>query len=149
MEKFFKPRSVAIIGASREVHKVGFVIMKNLILAGYPGEIYPINPNATNILKRSCYPSVLKVPGPIDLAVIAVPAKGVLKVIDECGKKNIRHIVMITAGFSEIGDKAGEEALIKKVKKYKMRLIGPNCLGVLDMNNKFDTLFLTRYLHCT
>jgi len=142
MEKFFNPKSVAIIGASREKQKIGYVTLKNLIQGGYKGKIYPINPNTTLVLKQKCYPSVLKVKGAIDTAVIAVPAKIVLRVVQECGKKGIKHIIMITAGFSEIGNNKVEEALVKLIKKYKIRLIGPNCLGILDVNHNFDTLFL-------
>ncbi len=142
MEKFFNPKSIAIVGASRDIHKVGFVTLKNLILAGFEGKIFPINPNASFILKRKCYASVLKVPEKIDVALIAVPAKLVLKVLRECGKKGIKHIIMITAGFSEVGNVQLEKEIVKVTKQFKMRLIGPNCLGVLDVNNKFDTLFL-------
>ena len=133
---------MAIIGASRDEKKVGYVTLKNLIDGGFPGKIYPINPNAEVILKQKCFASVCKVPGKVDVAVITVPAKLVLKVIEECGKKGIKHVVMITAGFSEIGDQKLEAKMLQVVKKYNMKLIGPNCLGVLDVHHKFDTLFL-------
>ncbi|MEK6903212.1 MAG: CoA-binding protein [Nanoarchaeota archaeon] len=142
MEKFFRPKSIAVIGASRDVHKVGFITLKNLVLAGYTGKIYPINPHASSILKRACYSSVLSVPASIDMAVITVPAEQALRVLKECGKKGIKHIVMITAGFSEIGDMKREQELRKIIKQYGLKVIGPNCLGVLDMNNQLDTLFL-------
>ena len=142
MEKFFNPKSIAIIGASRDIHKVGFVTLKNLIVGDYKGKIYPINPNAESILKRKCYPSVLKVPGTIDVALIAVPAKLTPRVMTDCGKKGIKRVIIVTAGFSEVGDAKLEQELIKIAKKYRIRIIGPNCLGVLDVNNNFDTLFL-------
>jgi len=142
MEKFFNPKSIAIIGASREKNKVGYVTLKNLIKGGYKGKIYPINPHATVILKQACYPSVLKVKGKIDTALIAIPAKITLKALEECGKKGIKNVIMITAGFSEIGDHKTEEKMKKVIKKYKINFLGPNCLGTLDMHNNFDTLFL-------
>lgn len=142
MDKFFNPKSIAIIGASREEHKVGYVTLKNLIEANYKGKIYPINPNAPTILDTECYPSVLKVKDKIDCALIAVPAKISIKVLEECGKKGIKNIIMVTAGFSEIGNKDLEKKLENTIKKYKIRLIGPNCLGILDTHNNFDTLFL-------
>ena len=142
MDTFFNPKSIAIIGASRNPTKVGYVTVKNLKEGRYKGNIYPINPNAKSILNLKAYPSVLSVKGPIQVAVIAVPAKLTLQVIEECGKKGIKHIIMITAGFSEIGNLQLEKQVQKVVKQFKMRLIGPNCLGILDVNNKFDTLFL-------
>ncbi len=142
MEKFFNPKSIAIIGASRDHHKVGFVILKNLRDAGYRGKIYPINPKAKVVLNEKCYPSVLDVKTPIDMAVIAIPANIAIQAVEECGKKKIQHVVMITAGFGEIGNHKAEEQLRKTVKKYNIRLIGPNCLGLLNNYTEVDTLFL-------
>ncbi len=142
MEKFFNPKSIAIIGASRDHHKVGFVILKNLRDAGYKGKIYPVNPKAKVILNEKSYPSVLNIKETVDMAVIAVPAGIALQSLEECGKKKIQHVVMITAGFSEIGDHKAEEQLKKTVKKYNMQLIGPNCLGLLNNHAEVDTLFL-------
>lgn len=142
MEKFFNPTSIAIIGASRDHHKVGFVILKNLRDAGYKGKIFPINPKARIILNEKCYPSVLQVKEAIDLAVIAVPAEIALNAVEECGKKKIKAVVMITAGFSEIGNSKAEEQIKRTIEKHRMRLIGPNCLGLLNNHANIDTLFL-------
>ncbi len=142
MDKFFNPKAIAIIGASRDHHKVGFVILKNLRDAGYKGKIFPINPKARVVLNEKCYPSVLDVKESIDMAVIAVPVAIAIKALEECGKKKIQHVVMITAGFSEIGNHKSEERLQKVIKKYKIRLIGPNCLGLLNNHADVDTLFL-------
>src|SRR3989338_9771844 len=97
MKKFFNPRSIAIIGASRDHHKVGFVILKNLKDAGYKGKIIPINPKARVVLNEKCYPSVLDVKEPIDMAVIAVPAVLAPKTLEECGRKKIHAVIMITS----------------------------------------------------
>ena len=142
---FFKPTSVAIVGASRNPAKVGHVILKNLIDGGYKGLIFPINPEADNILGYRVYSSLSKVSDSIDLAVIAVPAELVLETIDECHKKKIREVLIITAGFGEVGNTALELKLKAKLDAYGMRCIGVNCLGIFDAYHKFDTLFLPRY----
>lgn len=103
LEYLFKPKSVAIIGASREPGKVGHAILKNIIESGYKGEIYPVNPKADKILGLDVYKSVSEIPGDIDLAVIVVPAQVVLSTLEECGKKGVKHVVVITAGFKEVG----------------------------------------------
>ncbi|HDH10160.1 MAG TPA: hypothetical protein ENF84_04390, partial [Chloroflexi bacterium] len=87
LEAFFNPRSVAVIGASRSKEKLGHGVLANLIEYGYPGQIYPINPKADEILGLKCYPSVLDVPGPIDLAIVVIPAQFVAAVLEECGQK--------------------------------------------------------------
>jgi len=101
LDAVFNPKSVAIVGASRTPGKVGYVLTQNMIESGYPGVITPINPNAEEILGLRAYPSVLDVPGEIDLAVIAVPAALVLQVAEECGRKGVGALVVITAGFKE------------------------------------------------
>lgn len=144
MDKFFNPKSVAVIGASRNPQKVGHVILRNLIDAGYKGKIYPINPNADFITNLKCYPSVLDVKDQIDLAVISVPVETSLQSVKECGEKGIKHIIMVTAGFSEVGNVKEEQHLSLLLKKYNIKLIGPNVLGILDSHSKLDTLFLPR-----
>ncbi|MGR3294936.1 MAG: CoA-binding protein, partial [Candidatus Bathyanammoxibius sp.] len=103
LEHFFQPKSVAVIGAAREEHKIGYNILKNMIDFGFAGEIYPINPKADSILGYKAYPSVNAVDGGIDLAVIVVPAALVFQVVDECARKGIDSAVIITAGFKESG----------------------------------------------
>jgi acetyl coenzyme A synthetase (ADP forming)-like protein len=145
MDKFFNPSSVAVIGVSRDPNKVGHVIFRNLLDAGYSGKIYPVNPNAEAILNQKVYPSVKDIPEIVDLAVVAVPAEVVPKVMQECGKKKIKNLIVISSGFAEIGEQKLEDRLVKLVKKYKMRMIGPNCLGTFDGFSRFDSLFLPRY----
>ncbi len=141
MQNFFTPKSVAIIGASKNKKKIGHIIFKQ-ILTKYKGRAYPINPKEDQILNKKCYPSVLKVRAKIDLAVIAVPAKAVLNVIESCGKKGIKNIIMVTSGFKEIGKHDLEKQLFQLLKKYKIKCVGPNCLGIFDAHSNLDTLFL-------
>ncbi len=138
MNLFFNPKTIAVIGASRKKGKIGYTVLKNFVEAGK--KVYPVNPKANEILGKKAYSSVLDVPGKIDLAVITVPAKFVLTVLDECIEKKVPSAVIITSGFGEIGNKQAEEELKKRSKKIS--IIGPNCLGVFDNYSKIDTLFL-------
>ncbi len=115
-----------------------------MIDAGYKGWIYPINPSSKEILKHKVYPSVLVVERNIDLAIIVVPKEAVFPVLEECGKKGIRHVVVISSGFAEVGDYRAEEGLKTIAKKYHLKIIGPNCLGVLVPKKRLDMIFLPR-----
>ena len=147
LEPFFKPKSVAVIGASREPRKFGHVIFKNFVESEYAGKAYPVNPKAENILGSRAYHSVKEVPGELDLAVIAVPAPMVPSIIDECLSKNVKAAVIISGGFREIGEKGEklEFEIKKRIEGSNLRIIGPNCIGVYDPSNHVDTLFLPRY----
>jgi len=143
LEVFFKPRSIAVIGASREERKVGHKIFRNLIDSGFPGKLYPINPHAEEILGFKCYKSVLDVPSEIDLSVIAVPAKIVPLVAEECGEKGVKGIVVISAGFGETGREGAhlERKLLGVCRKYGMRMQGPNCLGIINTASRMNASF--------
>ncbi len=145
LENFFKPKNIAVIGASRDQNKVGSVILKNIIKGGFKGEVFPINPNADLILGKRAYPSVKKVEAKIDLAVVAIPAGKVLGVVKECKEKKISDLLIISSGFSEVGNNKLEGQLKEFLNKNKMRAIGVNCLGIFDAYNNLDTLFLPRY----
>lgn len=134
LEMFFDPGAVAVIGASESPGKLGNQVLANLIESGFPGRIYPINPKAKEILGLACFPSVLDVPGSVDLVVIVVPAKFVPGVLEESGKKGAKGAIIITAGFKEAGPEgaAMEQELLRIAGEYGMRLIGPNCLGIID-----------------
>lgn len=136
LEEFFHPKSVAVIGASTSPGKLGYAVLENLVEGGYVnvGTIYPINPKADQILDQKAYPSVLEVPGDIDLAVVVIPYKYVPAVLEDCGKKKIPAVVIISAGFREAGMEGLERELelVEIAKQYKIRLIGPNCLGIID-----------------
>lgn len=143
LDAFFKARTVAVIGASREQGKVGNVIFTNFLRpGGFRGTVFPVNPNATEIMGRKCYASVRDIPDTVELAVIAVPAPLVPKVIDECGKKGITHAIIITSGFKEVGNTKLDKELQRALERTKILAMGPNCLGVLDTESQVDTLFL-------
>jgi acetyltransferase len=133
LEHFFTPKSVAVIGASSEPGKVGYDIVRNLKEASFHGEIYPVNPKAEVILELPVYKSVLDIPDPVDLAVIVVPAKIVIPVLEECGQKGIDAVVIISAGFKEIGPEGAalQQQLMEVARKHRIRVIGPNCLGII------------------
>ena len=143
LDTFFVPRSVAIIGASRTPGKVGHILTKNVIDSGFRGEIYLINPNANEILGLKCYPSILDAPEQIDLAIFAIPADLVLKVADECGRKGVKGLIVISAGFKETGRKGAilEEQLLELGRKFNMRIQGPNCLGIINTSASLNLSF--------
>jgi acetyltransferase len=145
LEPFYCPASVAVIGASRDESKLGHAVLKNLIQCGYDGEVYPINPNAEAILGHQAYPSVLAVTEKIDLAVIVVPDRFVPQVLEECGQKGVKGVIVITAGFREIGGEGikKEKALVDIVERYNMRMLGPNCLGIIDTICPLNASFAT------
>lgn len=134
IESIFYPRSIAVIGASRQPGSVGYSLLANIIESRFQGIVYPVNPRAKGILGIKCYPNVIEIPDVVDLAVIVVPSTVVPLVLDECGQKGIKGAIIISAGFREIGG-AGVE-LEKKVKdiikKYDISLVGPNCLGAIN-----------------
>ncbi len=143
LTRLFNPKSVAVIGASREPHKVGHATLQNIIRSGFRGEVFPVNPRADEILGLKAYPSVLDIPTDVDLAVIAVPASVVPSVVEECGKKRIPFAVIISAGFREVGEE-GQKREIKITgiaKKYNLRIVGPNCLGILDLHTPINASF--------
>jgi len=142
LNNFFRAKRIAVIGASREEGKVGNVVFKNFLEPTFKGEVFPVNPKATEILGYQCYKTVKHIKGKIDLAVIAVPAPFVPAVLKDCYKKKITDVVLITAGFKEVGNMKLEKKLQDALKKYKIRCIGPNCLGVFDTTSGIDTLFL-------
>jgi acetate---CoA ligase (ADP-forming) subunit alpha len=138
IENIFEPKSIAIIGASNDVKKWGGNVLFNLLHAGFKGPIYPINYREDIIQGLKAYKTVLDVSNIIDLAVIVVPASAVLQTIEACNKKGIKSVVMITAGFKEVGNKALEDELVALLKKYNIRMIGPNCLGILNLDKNIN-----------
>jgi acetyl coenzyme A synthetase (ADP forming)-like protein len=134
LDAIFRPRSVAVIGASRRPGSIGAAIFKNLLAHGFEGPVYPVNPSARVVQSVLAYPSIGAIPGDVDLAVLAIPAAQVAAAVEECGKKGVRGVVVITAGFKETGPEGAvrEAALRDTARKYGMRMVGPNCLGVLN-----------------
>lgn len=149
LEAVFRPRSVAVLGASRRRDAIGGAILHNLIEQGFQGPVYPVNPRASHVQAIPAYPGVESIPGPVDLAVIVVPAEHVLEAVEACGRKGVKALVVISAGFKETGEegKKREQALVELVRRHSMRLIGPNCLGILNTDPKvaLDATFAPVY----
>ncbi len=144
LERFFNPQGVAVIGASANPQKLSYGVVRNLKEHGYPGPIYPVNPKGGEILGLKVYPSIGAVPDPIELAVIMVPAPFVEGVLQECGERGLKAIIIITGGFREAGPEgaAAEKRLKEIAQSYGMRIIGPNCVGVMDAHLPLDTTFI-------
>ena len=143
LRNFFCPDSVAVIGAAREEKKVGRIIFDNIINSGYKGKLFPVNLKADKIHGIKCYHSVLDIPGDLDLAIIVIPAQFVLQVLEECSKKNTKWAIVISAGFKETGIEGAkrERQLIEKAKDYGIRILGPNCLGIIDTECPINATF--------
>lgn len=132
MRAIFEPTSIAIVGASRDPEKTGYLILKNLIESGFAGRLFPINPKIQEILGLRAYPSIETVPEPVDLAVVVVPSPVVAEILKQCGRKKVKAAVIISGGFREVG-KEGEDlekALIDIIRQTGVRVVGPNCIGV-------------------
>ncbi len=134
LDAILKPKSIAVVGASRREGSIGREILHQLIEFDFHGKLFPVNPKADFIHSIKAFPTVSSIPDPVDLAIIVVPREGVLGVIDDCGKKGVTGVVVITAGFSETGEvgKRFEAQLGERVRQYGMRMIGPNCMGVIN-----------------
>ncbi len=144
LELFFHPRGVAIIGASSNPAKLSHGVVRNLKEHGYRGAIYPVNPKGGEILGLKVYPSITEVPDPIDLAVVMVRAEAVPETVRACGERGLKVVIVITGGFREAGPEGAErERSLKTIaEQYGMRLIGPNCVGVMDTHIPIDTTFI-------
>jgi len=149
LRPFFRPRSVAVIGASRDPSKIGAKLLEALIANNFKGTIYPINRHASQLRGLRVYPSMRDLPHPVDMAIIAVPCDAVLGVVDECANRNVRALIIITAGFAEVDPKgrALQERLVQQVREHGMRMVGPNCFGLVNadpavcLNATFSTHF--------
>jgi len=134
LKLFFNPRAVAVIGASRKRGTIGGEIFHNLLSFGFNGPVYPVNPTAAVIQSVPAYPGVEAIAGPVDLAIIVVPADQVIEVVAACGRKGVKALVVISAGFSETGrdGQANQAELLRVCRAAGMRLIGPNCMGIVN-----------------
>jgi len=143
----FYPRAIAVIGASDNPRKVGSMGVRSLVEGGFEGKIYPVNPDLSELFGLKAYPSVKAIPGEVDLAIIAIPAQLTLPVIEECVAKGIRAIIMFTSGFKELGTEIGldlQDRIRDVANKGGMRIIGPNCLGVLNPQANLNATFQRR-----
>ncbi|MTI84560.1 MAG: CoA-binding protein [Firmicutes bacterium] len=143
LSDFFTPQSVAIVGASKTPGKIGNAIVKNMIQSGFTGKIYPINPKENEIEGLKCYPSISDIDGRLDLVAVAIPAAHTVQLAEECGQKGVKHLVVISAGFKEIGHEGMEleKQLVSTCHNYGMRLLGPNCIGVMDTHSGLNASF--------
>jgi acetyl coenzyme A synthetase (ADP forming)-like protein len=140
--RLLTPRSVAVIGASRQPPTVGHQVLRNLLAGGFVGPVYPVNAGATHVASVKAYPTVLDVPDEVDLAVVAVPAAAVLDVIEQCGLKGVAGVVVLSAGFGEVPGGAGSEAALRdRAHGHGMRLVGPNCIGVANTSVGLNATF--------
>ncbi|MEM2912523.1 MAG: CoA-binding protein [Candidatus Bathyarchaeia archaeon] len=146
MNMFFKPQSVAVVGASRKINKAGHVIFKNFVENKrrnvFKGEVYPVNPYEDYVLGYKCFPSIVNIVGKVELAVIVVPAEHVPKIMNDAAEKGVKAVVIISGGFSEVGNVELEKQVVSIAKKAGIRVLGPNCLGVYDSSTGVDMLFL-------
>lgn len=134
---FFYPNSVAIIGASTTPGKVGYELVKNLVEGGFKGEILPVNPRGGEIFGLNIYTSISSLPLTPDIALIVTPAETVPKIVEECGSIGVKGVIVISAGFSEVGNRVLEDELVRSAKKYGVRIIGPNSAGIINTFNNF------------
>lgn len=141
LDGLMQPKSVAVVGASSQPGKIGYTVVNNLIKSGYQGKIYPINPKADEILGIKAYPSVLAIPDEIDAAAITVPASLVEQAAEDCGKKGVKALIIITSGFSEVGNRDLEDRVVAIARRYNMRILGPNIVGTLSNSQKLNASF--------
>jgi acetyl-CoA synthetase (ADP-forming) len=141
VEAFFRPRSVAVVGASSNPKKIGYQILHNLVSYGFEGKIYPVNIHEDEILGLKVYRRVSDIPDDVDLVVVAVPAKVVPSVLEDAGKKGVKAVAVISSGFKEVGNEELEEQLVAIAKKYGFRLLGPNIFGVAYTPSKLNATF--------
>jgi acetyl coenzyme A synthetase (ADP forming)-like protein len=134
IERLLRPHSVAVVGAGSTPGRVGHEVFRNLLSGGFDGPVYPVNAKAAHVGSVRAYPSVLDIPDPVDLAVIAVPAEDVAAVVDECGAKGVHALVIVSAGFAETGTEgaARQADVVRRARGHGMRVVGPNCIGILN-----------------
>jgi len=146
LDNFFKAQSVAVIGASTTPGKIGHEVLRSLVEYGYRGRVYPVNPRATEILGLKCYRTLTEIPDRVDLAVFTIASTLAPDIMEECGNKGVRNVVIISGGFKELGGayRELEERMVATAKRYGIRIIGPNCIGVYDSTTKLDTFFQSK-----
>ena len=137
----FNPESVAVIGASTTLGKIGHEVFRNLAKYDYKGTVFPINPSSDTVLGLKAYASILDAPGQVDLAVLTIPSKIAATVVEECGRKGVKDVVIVSGGFKESGLEDVEKQMVETARKYGIRIVGPNCIGVFDGHSRLDTFF--------
>jgi len=151
LQPFLSPKGVAVIGASSHPSKLGYGVLKNLVHPewGFPGPVYPVNPKAQEILGRRAYPHISQVPDPVDLAVILIPAPAVPQAVEDCGKRGIKGVVVVSGGFRELGEEGArlQAQVVTIAHRYGMRVMGPNGIGVIDTVIPLNTTFVSSMPH--
>lgn len=142
LETFFKPKTIAVVGASRDSRKIGHAALKNILISDYQCKIYPINPQEKTILGLKCYKKVTDVPGILDMVLISVPAAIVPSVLKDCREKKVKNVIIISSGFSEIGNHKLENELKTIIKDSEMRVLGPNVMGYKNASIGLDASFV-------
>jgi acetyl coenzyme A synthetase (ADP forming)-like protein len=144
LERFFSPKNVAVIGASNNPNRFGYNVMKNLVEAGFDGDIFPVSLREDVVFNKPAYKTVLDIPGSVDLAIIIIPAATVSSIVEECGKKRIKALSILSGGFSEVGSKGAElELEVSRIaKKYGIRIVGPNCVGTMNTHKNLNASFI-------
>jgi len=148
LNHIFYPKSIAVVGASDSPGKVGFTCMESVTTAGFQGEIYPVNPNLSQILGLKVYPSVGAIPGEVDIAIIAIPAQLTVSVVEECATKGVVGIVMLTGGFGELGTEMGldmQERIADIANKGGVKIVGPNCMGIVNPRANLNATFAPEF----
>ncbi len=143
MQSFFSPSAVAIVGASSKPGKIGYEIVKN-VSASHKGSIFPVNPTQSEILGWKCYSRISAIQQPVDLAIVVVPPEVSVSVVEECGQHGVGSVVVVSGGFRESGNTQLQEKLVTIAKKYGVRIIGPNCIGIFNGVTGFNTFFQTQ-----
>jgi len=141
LKYLFSPRHVAVVGASHREGKIGYTVMKNIIDSGYNGKVYPVNPKGGEILGKKVYRDILSINGSVDLALIIVPASIAVNAVEECAKKAVKFAIVITSGFSEIGNIDAEREMVKKAREHGMRILGPNVFGLYSASAPINATF--------
>ncbi|MFZ1721039.1 MAG: CoA-binding protein, partial [Microgenomates group bacterium] len=143
LRPLFKPLSIAVIGASREEKKLGHIIVRNIIESGFDGKVFPVNPKAEAVRGLSCYPEYALLPETPDLAIIAIPAQFILKTLEQISAKGTKHVVILSAGFKEIGTDGAqlENEVAEYARAHQMYILGPNCLGFVTAEHELNATF--------
>jgi acyl-CoA synthetase (NDP forming) len=137
----FEPRSIAVVGASKDPKKIGHAVVKNILASGYAGKVYPINPSGDEVLGLASYADIAAIDDTVDMVCTTIPAKFVYDSVKRCADRGVKYNVIITSGFSEIGDVETERKITDYALSHGMRVVGPNVFGVYSAESKMDATF--------
>ena len=141
LDTFFKPKSIAVVGASKNTTKIGHAALKNILISDYICNLYPINPKEKEILGLKCYKKIADIPEQLDLVLVSVPAPFVPQIVKDCVASNVKNAIIISSGFSEVGDHKAEEAIKKIIGTAPLRILGPNTMGYKNASDGLDASF--------